>query len=188
MFRIRSLVMALVCMGALALFGCQAKTTTTADNATMTKPASGHTVAEEAHLTNFDDLDFNVFSNQKWDELKKSHADNIMVYWPDGHTTTGLPQHIEDLKALFVWMPNLSIKEHPIRIADGDWTACTGVMTGTFSAPMPLPGGGSIPPTNKSINITMCTVGHWNGDTMDEEHLFWDQKTFMDQLGLGGGK
>jgi hypothetical protein len=41
------------------------------------------------------------------------------------------------------------------------------------------------PAHHKAVNITMCTIGHWNGDTMDEEHLFWDQKTFMDQLGLG---
>jgi len=184
----RSLLMvAVLATLALALIGCQSKTKTETATTTDTAatPASGHTAVEDARLANFDDLDFNVFSGQKWEELSKSHAENIVVYWPDGHTTTGLAQHIEDLKALFVWMPDLSIKEHPIKIADGDWTACTGVMTGTFSQPMPLPGGGSIPPTNKAVNITMCTIGHWNGDTMDEEHLFWDQKTFMDQLGLG---
>ena len=183
----RSLWIALLVTGALAFFGCQSKTkttttTTTADTAAVSE---AHSAREDARLANFDDLDFNVFSGQKWDELKRSHAENIVVHWPDGHTTTGLPQHIEDLKALFVWMPDMSIKEHPIKIADGDWTACTGVMTGTFSQPMPLPGGGSVPPTNKSINMTMVTLGHWNGDTMDEEYLFWDQKTFMDQIGLG---
>ncbi len=30
----------------------------------------------------------------------------------------------------------------------------------------------------------MCTVGHWNGDVMDEEYLFWDNATYAKQLGL----
>ena len=33
----------------------------------------------------FDVLDFDVFSNQKWDRLHESHARDIVVTWPDGH-------------------------------------------------------------------------------------------------------
>lgn len=36
------------------------------------------------HIATFDDLDFNVFSNQKWDEFKRSHTQNVKVHWPDG--------------------------------------------------------------------------------------------------------
>src|SRR5436853_569063 len=39
------------------------------------------------HLNKFDTLDFDVFSNQKWDRLKESHAADITVSWPDGHDT-----------------------------------------------------------------------------------------------------
>ena len=38
----------------------------------------------EAHLKTFDVLDFDVFSNQKWDRLGESHAKDIVVTWPDG--------------------------------------------------------------------------------------------------------
>jgi hypothetical protein len=30
----------------------------------------------------------------------------------------------------------------------------------------------------------MCTVGHWKGGVLDEEYLFWDEATFMNQIGL----
>jgi hypothetical protein len=43
----------------------------------------------ERHLKVFDNLDFDVFSNQKWDRLKESHAEDIVVTWPDGHETKG---------------------------------------------------------------------------------------------------
>lgn len=140
--------------------------------------------AEEANLANFDDLDFNVFSGQKWDDLKKSHAENIVVHWPDGHTTTGIEPHIADLKAMFVYAPDTRIKEHPIKIASGEYTAVTGVFEGTFTQPMPIGNGKTIKPTGKPFKLTMCTVGHWKDGVMDEEYLFWDNQAFMKQVGL----
>ena len=137
------------------------------------------------HLMKFDTLDFDVFSNQKWDRLKESHAADITVTWPDGHETHGIEKHIEDLKALFVAVPDTRIKEHPIRIANGSWTAVTGRMEGTFSKPMRTPDGKSIPPTGKKIDMMMATIGHWNANgVMDHEWLFWDNQTYMRQLGL----
>ncbi|MBS1121409.1 MAG: polyketide cyclase [Deltaproteobacteria bacterium] len=78
--------------------------------------ASGETseapqVAE--HLATFDDL-FNVFSNQRWGELDRSHSDDIIVHWPDGHTTRGIEQHIKDLDTMFVFAPDTRISEQPI--------------------------------------------------------------------------
>ena len=69
----------------------------------------------EEHLKTFDELDFDVFSNQKWDRLSESHTDDITVTWPDGHETKGLKRHIEDLSAMFVYAPDTKIKVHPIR-------------------------------------------------------------------------
>ena len=34
----------------------------------------------KAHLDTFDDLDYNVFTNQKWTELHRSHAHDILVH------------------------------------------------------------------------------------------------------------
>ncbi len=139
----------------------------------------------ETHLKVFDILDFDVFSNQKWDRLHESHADDIVVTWPDGHETKGIERHIEDLKALFVFAPDIQIKVHPIRFGAGSWTTVTGVMTGTFTRPMPTPNGGTIAPTGKRFAIGMATIGHWVNGRMDHEWLFWDNADFMKQIGLG---
>jgi predicted ester cyclase len=139
---------------------------------------------EKANLDNFDDLDFNVFSGQKWDQLGKSHAKDVTVHWPDGRTTKGIDVHIEDLKAMFVFAPDTRIKEHPIKIASGEWTAVAGVMEGTFTGSMPIGGGKTIPPTGKAFKLSMATIGHWKDGVMDEEWLFWDNQAFMKQIGL----
>jgi SnoaL-like polyketide cyclase len=137
------------------------------------------------NLITFDTLDFTVFSNQEWTRLHESHANDIKVNWPDGHVTTGIDKHIADLKAMFVYAPNTNIKQHPIRFGSGNMTCVTGVMTGTFTAPMPIGNGKFIQPTGKSFSLPMCTVGIWKDGIMVEESLFWDNQTYMNQLGLG---
>ncbi len=85
---------------------------------------------------------------------------------------------------MFVYAPDTRIQVHPVKIASGEWTSVIGVIEGTFTEPMPLPDGSSIPPTGKSFKLIMCTVGHWKDGVMDEEYLFWDNLEFMKQIGL----
>ena len=137
------------------------------------------------NLQTFDTLDFTVFSNQQWIRLHESHAKDIKVNWPDGHFTLGIDRHIADLKAMFVYAPDTKIKIHPVRFGSGNMTCVTGVMTGTFTVPMPVGEGKFIQPTGKSFSLPMCTVGIWKNGIMIEEYLFWDNQTYMNQLGLG---
>ena len=140
----------------------------------------------EHRLLVFDTLDYDFYSNQKWDMFNHSHADNIKVYYPDGNITTGLsPQHIDMLTPMFAFAPDTKIKTHPVRFGSGDYTCVIGVMEGTFSKPMAIGNGKTIPPTGKHFKLGMTTVGHWGADgKMSEEFLFWDNQSFMKQIGL----
>jgi predicted ester cyclase len=139
----------------------------------------------QERLRRFDSLDFQFYSNQMWDSLAVSHDANIKVYYPDGTTTTGLfPQHIDMLKPMFVFAPDIKITSHPVKFGTGEWTTVIGEMEGTFSAPMPIGNGKTIPPTGKKFKLSMCTVGHWKDGKMIEEYLFWDNQAFMKQIGL----
>jgi hypothetical protein len=138
------------------------------------------------HLATFDTLDYTVFSNGEWARLHESHSKDIKVIWPDGHVAIGIDKHIEDLKALFVYAPDTRIKEHPIRFGSGNMTAVTGVFEGTFTRPMPIGNGKFIQPTGKAFKMPMATIGIWGADgTMIEEHLFWDNQTYVNQIGIG---
>jgi hypothetical protein len=141
--------------------------------------------AVDMNLKTFDELDFVVFSNQEWTRLHESHSKDVKVNWPDGHYTTGIQKHIEDLNAMFVYSPDTSIKVHPIKFGSGEYTSVIGVMTGTFTRPMPIGDGKFIQPTGKKFSINMCTVGHWKNGVMIEEWLFWDSATYMKQMGIG---
>jgi hypothetical protein len=139
------------------------------------------------NLATFDTLDYTVFSNQQWVRLHESHSKDVKVNWPDGHFTVGLEKHIQDLAAMFVYAPDTRIKQHPVRFGNstGEWTAVTGVFEGTFTKPMPIGNGKFIQPTGKAFKMPMCTIGHWKDGVMIEEYLFWDNQTYMNQIGLG---
>ena len=138
----------------------------------------------EQHLVRFDSLDFDVYSHAKWDLLNVSHDENIVVNYPDGHQTRDIKTHIDELKPMFVFAPDTRIIEHPVRFGSDDYTCVTGYILGTFTKPMPIGNGKSIPPTGKSFRLPMCTVGHWKNGRMVEESLYWDNQAFMKQIGL----
>lgn len=151
---------------------------------TPAPPPEKQAPSVERHLQTFDTLDFDIYSNQQWDRIKESHSDDIVVTWPDGHETKGIERHVEDMKAMFVYAPDLQIKTHPIRFGSGSWTSVQGVLTGTFTKPMPVGDGKTLVPTGKRFAVGMVTVGHWVDGKMNHEWLFFDTGDFMKQLGL----
>lgn len=154
-----------------------------ANSSTTARHPSGNS-AVDRHIATFDTLDFDVFTHQKWDRLGESHSPDILVHWPDGHETRGIARHIADLKAMFVYAPDTQISDHPVKFGQGPWTSVIGVLEGTFTQPMPAGEGKFIQPTGRHFKLKMVTIGHWKGSTMDEEYLFWDNATFMKQLGI----
>ena len=135
-------------------------------------------------LEKFDELDFEAFSKANWDLFHKTHTDDVVVVWPDGHETQGFAKHIEDMKYMFSYAPDTKITGHPVKVASGDWTAVVGEMTGTFSKPMVTADGKTIQPTGKKFKLQMSTFAHWKGDKFDKEILFWDNQAYMQQIGL----
>ncbi len=154
-----------------------------ADNSELAKYKAAEALVKH-RIVIFDTLDFDVYTHQKWDRMKESHAKDILVHYPDGHTTKGLDQHIDELKPMFVFAPDTRIETHPVKFGSDDWTSVIGVLEGTFTKPMPIGDGKTIEPTGKKFKLEMVTIGHWKNGLMDEEWLFWDNLSFMKQIGL----
>lgn len=146
---------------------------------------SGIQSTVDTNLARFDELDFEAFSKQNWELFNEIHAPDILVVFPDGRQTKGIEQHDKDIMAMFDYAPDTKVTSHPIKFGSGEWTVSTGVLEGTFSQPMPLADGTSIPPTGKSFKVTMTTVAKWKDGRIVEEHLFWDNAEIMKQMGLG---
>jgi len=139
----------------------------------------------EANLKRFDQLDFDAYSQRKNMQMfREIHCPDVKVVFPDGRTTYGIDQHVTDINGLFNGTPDSRITAHPIAFGSGEWTATTGILEATFSEPMKLPDGNSIPPTGNKVKIPMATIARWVNGCIAEEHLFWDNAEYLKQLGL----
>ena len=122
-FTLNLAVTAICCGLAVAtLTGCS-----TVSNSKLARYKEAERMGNQ-RLAAFDTLDFEVYSNQRWDRFPESHAPDILVHYPDGHTTKGLAPHIEELKPMFVFAPDTKIRTHPVRIQSGEWTSVIGVL------------------------------------------------------------
>lgn len=176
---------ACACAGRMQPGPSQPVETTPAPAVSAPASADASTAEERRNLETFDDLDYNVFSNQKWDELSRSHAADVIVHWPDGHITNGIDVHIDDLKKLFVYVPDTRIKHHEHTLAQDGYTTVSGLMEGTFARPMTTADGSVIQPNGKAFSLPMATIGRWENGIMQEEWLFWDNATYLRHPGLG---
>lgn len=69
-------------------------------------------------------------------------------------------------------------------IAQGDQVAIHWVASGTHTAPLTLPTGGSLPPTRKSVTVPGVTISEVRNNKITHQFLTWDQVTFLMQLGV----
>lgn len=185
--KIFSLIFSALLIG-IMLVACNdnqtSKANTDESKSTNSETTNNDQLTQE-RLRRFDSLDFQFYSNQKWDSFAISHDSNIKVIYPDGTTTTGLyPQHIDMLTPLFAFAPDTKITSHPVKFGSGDWTAVIGEMEGTFSKPMAMGNGKVIQPTGKKFKLSMSTIAHWKDGKMIEEYLHWDNYSMMKQIGV----
>lgn len=137
------------------------------------------------HLALFDRLDFEAFNKQDWALFRQIHCPDVVVTSTDGSRLEGIDAHIAASMPIFSFAPDTAILRHPVAAGKGDWTAVTGIMRATFSQPMLMPDGTSIPPTGKTMEGTMATMARWRGNCIAEEQLFIpDSKVQAAQLGL----
>ena len=68
-------------------------------------------------------------------------------------------------------------------VASGDWVVDQITFEGTHEAPLPGPDG-EIPVTHRRIAIRGVEVFRIVGDKIAEDHIYYDQVQFLEQLGV----
>lgn len=131
------------------------------DKEIQTVASSEHTASEAQNLKNFDRLDFEGWSLPNFGIFDSYHSENIKVIDVDG-TETNFSQH-HDFAVGFQSQMHSTIYEHPVKLADGEWTAVSGILE------IPLSNG-------TKIRSRMLTLSKWKDGKMVEEQLFYDKQ------------
>ncbi len=74
------------------------------------------------------------------------------------------------------------VTEH--QFGAGDWITQLSHFRGTHTAPLEMPGGQTIPATNKSVRVPVAMVARLESGKFAEVNVYFDQMAMMAQLGL----
>ena len=127
---------------------------------------------------------FEAFNAHDWDQFFEVYAESIIYSAP------GLP---EPLKGLAAWREQIQAFDPAFpdqrfevvqTFGQGDWVCAETIFTGTNQGPLPVPGGETIPATNKQVRNRAVWVFKIEGGKVTEQRGYFDWLGVMAQLGL----
>lgn len=120
-----------------------------------------------------------AFNDRDLDAVVAHYSDDIVMTDHAQQTTMKSREAIRGWNQ--AWLDAFS--DGRIEILDcfgvDDFTVARFVGRGTNDGPM-----GGQEPTNQRIELHLCDVARWDGDTIVEEHLYYDVYGMLAQMGL----
>jgi hypothetical protein len=130
----------------------------------------------------------NAWNARDWDTFDAYHeGSSVDVYWPgQPEPTHGGHDHRVESERFCKAFPDNRVHNEPYAalFGEGDYTSFVTRFTGTFTAPLELPDGTTIEPTGKAFDVIFSTNARWKDGKIVEEYLFYDNGTFLKQIGL----
>lgn len=125
-----------------------------------------------------------AFNAHDWGRFFSRYHESVVEYAPE------LTEPVKGVAALRERFENGAEAFPDQRIdgvrtfGQGDWVCLEGVFRGTQTGPFVGPGGRTIPATNKRVELWVALVFKIEAGKVTEEHDYYDNMTFMSQLGL----
>ena len=127
--------------------------------------------------------DLEAFNAGDWDRMRElATPDSVYVEPATGRRVEGIDAIIEVNKEWKAAFPDAR------GTVNGEF-ACDGRVVmeitwrGTHDGPLPLPGGGNIPATGRTIETPACQVMRIENGKLVEAHHYFDLLGMMEQLG-----
>jgi hypothetical protein len=97
----------------------------------------------------FERVDFEAWNGPDWELFRKLHTDDVIVDMFGGQTE-GIDAHVDACQAYQKSTPDFKVLEHPVRMADGDWTCVVSFAEG---------------------GVHFVTVAKWRDGAIAEEYI-----------------
>ena len=125
-----------------------------------------------------------ALNDRDLDRFETMHLNSVIQRDPQN------PQGIKGVKAIRASLEPF-LKAFPdIRLVTetqfgaGDWVTQLSHMRGTNTGPLEMPGGQTIPATNKAVRMPVAMVAKLQGGKFAEINVYFDQASLLAQLGL----
>jgi predicted ester cyclase len=122
-----------------------------------------------------------IIDSKVFDDLEKVESADV-VNINSGGTVNGIPQHKQMLNAFAIAFPDY-LHDNFNFVEQGEWVAMQGIFSGTHSGPLTI-AGKTLAPTNNKISFGYGGFIRVSDRKVVENYLYYDSKTFLEQLGL----
>jgi predicted ester cyclase len=125
---------------------------------------------------------FEAVDSKQTDRLAGVETADIEMRTPMG-LNQGTEGHAQMTKMFAAAFPNF---KHTLGrcVESGDLIACEGKFTGDNTGPMSMPGGQTIPATNKHVEFEWSGMAQIKNGKVASANVYFDNMGFMQQLGL----
>ncbi len=125
-----------------------------------------------------------ALNDRDFDKFESLHLNSVLQRDPQNPDGIKGPKAIRaSLDAFLKGFPDIRLVTET-KFGAGDWITQLSHIRGTNTGPLEMPGGQTIPATNKSIRLPVAMVARLEGGKFAEVNLFFDQASMMAQLGL----
>jgi len=125
---------------------------------------------------------FAAIDSKQTDKFAGVETADIEMKTPMG-LTKGSEGHVQMTTMFAAAFPNF---KHTLTrcVEAGDTIACEGKFTGDNTGPMSMPGGQTIPATNKHVEFDWSGMAQIKNGKVASANVYFDNMGFMQQLGL----
>ena len=140
-----------------------------------------HHAAGMSELTDIVNQHYEGINTGDVDLAMKCLASNVETMTPDG-VSTGLASFRELSLAFLTAVPDGKIEAKRI-IEAGDTVVVEGEYSGTHTGPLASPDG-IVAPTGRRFSFVFADIFTVKNGQVVTHHIYWDNMSFMTQLGL----
>src|SRR3972149_7340132 len=125
-----------------------------------------------------------AINDHDFEALEKLYAADAVAIMPESPEPIKGSKEIAALGRQYLESFPDAHMEDDLVIGQNDWVCMAGSWSGTNTGPLTMPDGTTLSATNKRIKVPMCILFKVKDGKVVEERDYYDQMSFMTQLGL----
>jgi steroid delta-isomerase-like uncharacterized protein len=125
-----------------------------------------------------------AFNARDWDAYLGCFTDSVVTYEPDeSEPIRGREALRNRVSSYLAAFPDVHLQKERL-FGDEQWVCLNSVFMGTHQGNLPGPGGITIKPTGRKVNVHGCSVFRLKGGLITEFIGYYDQIELLSQLGM----
>jgi steroid delta-isomerase-like uncharacterized protein len=125
---------------------------------------------------------YRAFNERDFSRANEIYSPDVVTIEPGSGRIDGLDAFLAHTRVFITAFPDAHLEMLSLTDADTR-VVIEGIFAGTNTGPLMSPNG-ELPPTGRSLRLSICDVWEAEAGRVTQHRVYYDQMSFMAQLGL----